>query len=99
MPRAERLALLVEENAWKNQLVMWAFPQHVRDATPQLLQTWLRCAVLACALYLSVGAAWAWYAYVCFGDKLYGDRIPGVGDMLEQVKVSSLFDDVTVCFD
>ena len=88
MPRAERLALLVEENAWKNRLVMWAVPDHVAAATPQFFQTWLRCLVLAVALYLVVGAAWAWYAYVCFGDRLYGDRIPGVGDMLEQVKVS-----------
>lgn len=55
------------------------------------LQSWFRCWVLAIALYFGVGAAWAYYVYVCFGDRLYSaNQIPSAWDMLEQIKIAVL---------
>lgn len=88
MPQAERRELLVEENAWKNDLVMWMFPASLRESTPQWVHSYLRCLIMTYAVYLGVGAAWVYYAYVCFGDKLYAPgTIPARADILAQVKV------------
>lgn len=97
MPKAERLALLVEENAWKNGLVMWMFPQEARDAMPQFVQTWVRCMLLCAAVYFLVGGLWCYYAYWCFGDKLFRPgTIPGAGDVLEQIKVCAVRGSISV---
>lgn len=37
-PKEQRLAELREENAWKNNLVLWILPQSARDAMPMPLQ-------------------------------------------------------------
>ncbi|GFH31054.1 fatty acid hydroxylase domain-containing protein [Haematococcus lacustris] len=89
MPKAERLQLLLEENQWKNSLVMWMFPASVQDALPHFVQTWLRCWILCWAVYVVIGGLWCYYAYYCFGDKLFKpNTIPGMKDVLEQIKVS-----------
>ena len=88
MPKAERLQLLREENVWKNDLVMWMFPDNVREALPHAVQTWLRCWILCAAVYFGIGAIWSYYIYFCFGDVLFTPgTIPGWKDVLEQVKV------------
>mmetsp|Transcript_80583 Transcript_80583/g.163938 ORF Transcript_80583/g.163938 Transcript_80583/m.163938 type:complete len:344 (-) Transcript_80583:306-1337(-) len=90
MPKEERLALILEENEWKNSLVMWMFPQSVQDALPHWTQTWLRCWILCCAVYFGVGAVWAYYTYYCFGDVLFKPGcIPAFKDVWEQIKVSN----------
>lgn len=89
MPKEERLRLLVEENKWKNDLVMWMFPDSVREALPHFWQTWLRCWILCMAVYYGVGGLWCYYTYFCFGDKLFAPgTIPEFKDIAEQIKVS-----------
>ena len=88
MPREERMRLLKEENAWKNDLVMWMFPDSVRQNMSQFWQTWLRCWILCAAVYFGVGGLWCYYTYFCFGDKLFAPgTIPQAKDILEQMKV------------
>jgi len=46
---------------------------------------------MATLLYFGVGAAWAYYCYYCFGDRLYPPgHIPTMPDMVEQMKVATL---------
>lgn len=88
MPKQERLQLLVEENEWKNELVMWLFPEPVRAAMPRIVQTWVRCAVLCAAVYFAMSGLWVYYAYHCFGDKLFKPgTMPEVSAVMEQIKV------------
>lgn len=88
-PKAQVLAELKEENAWKNSLVTWMLPQAVLERMPFVVQTWFRCWVMCMALYFGVGALWAYYAYYAFGSQLFkpGD-IPAGEDIWEQIKVS-----------
>jgi lathosterol oxidase len=87
--RARILADIRAENAWKNDLVLWVLPPGWRERMPTLVQSWARNWVLCMGLYFAVGAAWAYYTYYCFGDRLYPPgHIPGAGDMLEQMKVA-----------
>lgn len=89
MPQAERLALIVEENEWKNSLVMWMFPESVQQALPHWVHTWLRCWILCAAVYFGVGAAWSYYTYWCLGDILFKPgTIPAFKDVWEQIKVN-----------
>jgi len=81
---AAKLHLLAEENAWKNSLIL---PPSTR-ALPPIVQAWLRNLVLAVAIYLGLGALWAYYIYGVFGRELFGDAMPGAADMAEQIKVS-----------
>lgn len=91
MPKAERMSLLRQENQWKNELVMWMFPDSVRAQLPHAVQTWLRCWILCAAVYFIVGGAWAYYTYFCFGDILFKPgTMPGQKDVFEQIKVSSV---------
>ncbi len=91
MPKEERLRLLVEENAWKNSLLAFATPRWIRDSTPQLVQTYWRCLLLASAIYLLIGAVWVYYAYFALGDVLFKPgTIPSRTDVWEQIKVSCL---------
>lgn len=88
MPLAERMSLLKHENQWKNELVMWMFPDNVRAQLPHAVQTWLRCWILCAAVYFIVGGAWAYYTYFCFGDILFKPgTMPGQTDVFEQIKV------------
>jgi len=90
MPQEERLALILEENEWKNSLVMWMFPQSVQDQMPHWVQTWLRCWILCAAVYFGVGLVWCYYTYYAFGDVLFEPgTIPAWKDVSEQMKVSN----------
>ncbi|PNH02499.1 Delta(7)-sterol-C5(6)-desaturase 1 [Tetrabaena socialis] len=89
MPQEERQRLILEENVWKNDLVMWMFPDSLRQQMPHFWQTWLRCWILCAAVYFGVGAAWCYYTYFCFGDKLFAPgTIPAFKDVAEQMRVS-----------
>jgi len=90
MPKEERLRLLKEENEWKNDLVMWMFPDNVRDQLPHWVQTWFRCWILCAAVYFGVGGLWCYYTYYCFGDVFFKPgNIPAAKDIWEQIKVSN----------
>ncbi|GFR45951.1 hypothetical protein Agub_g7417 [Astrephomene gubernaculifera] len=91
MPTEERLRLLKEENVWKNNLVMWMFPDGVRDQIPHFWQTWIRCWILCAAVYYIIGGLWCYYTYFCFGDKLFAPgTIPAAKEVLKQIRVSSI---------
>jgi len=91
MPQAERLQLLLEENQWKNDLVMWVFPPQLRAAMPHFVQTWVRCGLLCAAVYMAMSCLWTYYIYYCFGDKLFQPgKIPAFKDVLEQLKVGRM---------
>ncbi|GIL64206.1 hypothetical protein Vafri_18180 [Volvox africanus] len=91
MPKEERLRLLKEENEWKNRLVMWLFPNSIRERIPHFWQTWCRCYLLCAAVYFLVGAIWSYYIYFCFGDKLFTpETIPAFKDVAEQIRVSNI---------
>lgn len=49
-PRAQLLAELVEENDWKNDMVMWMLPETVQERMPRVVKAWFRCYVMAMAL-------------------------------------------------
>jgi hypothetical protein len=90
MPQSERLRLILEENEWKNTLVMGFFPESLVAKIPHFWQTWLRCWILCMAVYYSVGSLWCYYTYFCFGDKLFAPgTIPAFRDIAEQIKVRS----------
>mmetsp|Transcript_18698 Transcript_18698/g.33360 ORF Transcript_18698/g.33360 Transcript_18698/m.33360 type:complete len:352 (-) Transcript_18698:116-1171(-) len=84
--RSAKLQLLVEENVWKNSLIL---PASTRTL-PVFVQTWLRNLVVAVVIYLGLGAVWAYYVYGVFGKELFGSAMPGFADMAEQIKVSML---------
>lgn len=87
--REQNLRRIFEENEWKNSLVMWVLPERVRDVMPHWAQSWFRCWFLCAILYFGVSGAWAYYTYVCFGDRLYPPgHIPGAADILEQIKIA-----------
>jgi len=91
MPEEERLRLMFEENAWKNSLVMWVFPEDLVESMPHFVQTWLRNWILCAAVYFGCGGLWCYYTYFCFGDKLFRPgTIPAMKDMWEQIKVSNV---------
>ncbi|KAG1653207.1 hypothetical protein FOA52_006732 [Chlamydomonas sp. UWO 241] len=91
MPQDERLELIMEENEWKNSLVMWMFPELMQESMPHWVQSWLRCWIMCTAVYFGVGAVWCYYAYFCFGDVLFTPgTIPGWKDVAEQMRVSNV---------
>lgn len=93
---AENLAMIREENDWKNSLVTWMLPEVVREfplvKNNRLVGSWLRNWLLATGLYFVVGLIWAYYCYFCFGSSLYPskDHIPTVKAMVEQMQVAFL---------
>jgi lathosterol oxidase len=90
-PKARVLAEIRAENEWKNSLVLWPLPAAARAALPPLAAAWLRNWVLATALYLFTGFAWAYYVYYAFGDRLYAPgATPARRDMAEQARVALL---------
>ena len=55
---------------------------------PRVVESWLRNYLACMAMYLAVGALWAYYIYFCFGNVFFGaGKMPGVADVLEQIKV------------
>ncbi|KAK9836967.1 hypothetical protein WJX81_003085 [Elliptochloris bilobata] len=83
------LAELVEENDWKNDVVLFWLPREFRNKLPRMLHAWMRNYVAVLALYFAVGGVWSYYIYWCFGARLFGPgQMPGVLDVLEQMKVA-----------
>ena len=90
MPKERRLQLLIEENQWKNSIVMQLLPGALGTNLPHFLQSWLRSALLCAVVYFSMSGLWVYYTYYCFGDKLFQPgAIPESKAVWEQVKVSS----------
>lgn len=88
--RQQVLQELVLENTWKNDFVMWMFPESAREQWPHSVQTWVRCMILTWAVYFSVGAVWCYYIYFCFGDKFFAPgTIPAAKDIVSQMRVSA----------
>ena len=89
-------ALLIEEAEWKNRLAFLLVPDDWEraiglEAWPLQARTWLRCYLLANLLYVGLGLGWAYYIYAVLGHKLFPQgNMPGVWDVLEQIKVAML---------
>ena len=48
----------MEENDWKNDMVLWTLPQAVRAAMPRIVRAWFRCYVMCtgvCVPLLTAG--------------------------------------------
>lgn len=59
-----------------------------RQTLPRVFTAWLRCYLMCNVLYFVTGGMWAYYVYLCWGDKLFGDgNTPAAADMWEQIKV------------
>lgn len=54
-----------------------------------MFTAWLRCYLMCNVLYFVTGGMWAYYVYLCWGDKLFADgNMPAAVDMWEQIKVN-----------
>lgn len=52
------------------------------------MQSWLRNYLACVAVYFGISGAWVYYAYWCFGHRLYGrGNMPTPGDVYEQMRV------------
>ena len=55
---------------------------------PRVVAAWLRCYVMVNVVYFFTGGMWAYYVYLCWGDKFFGPgNMPALKDMREQIKV------------
>ena len=55
---------------------------------PRIVASWLRCYVMVNVVYFLTGGMWAYYVYVCWGDKFFAPgNMPALRDMGEQIKV------------
>ena len=55
---------------------------------PRIMAAWLRCYVMVNVVYFLTGGLWAYYVYVCWGDKFFSPgNMPARKDMWEQIKV------------
>ena len=58
---------------------------------PRVVAAWLRCYVMVNVVYFLTGGLWAYYVYICWGDKFFGPgNMPALKDMWEQIKVHQL---------
>ncbi len=58
---------------------------------PRVVAAWLRCYVMVNVVYFLTGGIWAYYVYVCWGDKFFAPgNMPALRDMGEQIKVQNL---------
>jgi len=56
-----------------------------------MVAAWLRCYVMVNIVYFLTGGMWAYYVYVCWGDKFFAPgNMPALRDMGEQIKVQNL---------
>ncbi|KAK9867777.1 hypothetical protein WJX84_008157 [Apatococcus fuscideae] len=82
---------LIEENEWKNDLILGFLPTTVRERMPRIVQSWLRCYLACFLLYTITSGLWAYYIYTCFGRQLFKDgHMPAWSDMYEQLKVANV---------
>jgi len=59
-----------------------------RAKMPRIVAAWLRCYVMVNVVYFLTGGMWAYYVYVCWGDKFFAPgNMPSLRDMGEQIKV------------
>ena len=59
-----------------------------RAKMPRIVAAWLRCYVMVNVVYFLTGGMWAYYVYVCWGDKFFAPgNMPALRDMGEQIKV------------
>ncbi|KAK9835622.1 hypothetical protein WJX74_004446 [Apatococcus lobatus] len=87
-PRGEKL---IEENEWKNDLILGFLPTSVRAQMPRIVQSWLRCYLACFLLYTITSGLWAYYIYACFGRQLFkSGHMPAWSDMYEQLKVANV---------
>jgi hypothetical protein len=62
-----------------------------RAKMPRIVAAWLRCYVMVNVVYFLTGGMWAYYVYVCWGDKFFAPgNMPALRDMGEQIKVRDL---------
>ena len=62
-----------------------------RSKMPRMVAAWLRCYVMVNIVYFLTGGMWAYYVYVCWGDKFFAPgNMPALRDMGEQIKVQNL---------
>lgn len=94
---AENIERIMEENDWKNSLVLsWMLPADASHpvtsfvSSSRFVSSWIRNWFMATALYFVVGGLWAYYCYYCFGDSLYPsrDHIPSLSAMVAQMRVA-----------
>lgn len=70
-----------------SNMLMWGA---CRQSLPRIFTAWLRCYLMCNVLYFVMGGMWAYYIYLCWGDKLFADgNMPAAADMWEQIKVTS----------
>lgn len=90
-PDALMLQHFREEDDWKNSLCLPFLSQETRAKMPRVVTAWLRCYVMVNVVYFLTGGLWAYYVYICWGDKFFAPgNMPALKDMLEQIKVSML---------
>lgn len=59
-----------------------------RSKMPRIVAAWLRCYVMVNVVYFLTGGMWAYYVYVCWGNKFFAPgNMPALTDMGEQIKV------------
>lgn len=90
-PDALKLQHFREEDDWKNSIALPFLSQETRSQMPRIVAAWLRCYVMVNVVYFLTGGLWAYYVYVCWGDKFFAPgNMPALRDMGEQIKVSML---------
>ena len=58
---------------------------------PRVAAAWLRCYVMVNVVYFLTGGMWAYYVYLCWGDKFFSPgNMPALKDMWEQIKVNNV---------
>lgn len=91
MPQEVRLRMLLEEDMWKNELILGrVIPKHLLQLIPHFVQGWMRNWLMCWIVFHGIGGLWAYYCYKCFGDKLYPPgHIPDWASMWQQILVSN----------
>ncbi|KAL0044025.1 hypothetical protein WJX82_003384 [Trebouxia sp. C0006] len=90
-PDALKLQHFREEDDWKNSIALLFLSLETRSKMPRMVAAWLRCYVMVNVVYFLTGGMWAYYVYVCWGDKFFAPgNMPALRDMGEQIKVSML---------
>lgn len=90
-PPAVKLQHFKEEDDWKNSLALPFLSHETRSSLPRVVAAWLRCYVMVNVVYFLTGGMWAYYVYLCWGDRFFSTgNMPAAKDMWEQIKVSSL---------
>lgn len=79
-------SFLISNNSW----VLFDTPVSClcRSSLPRVVAAWLRCYVMVNVVYFLTGGMWAYYVYLCWGDRFFSTgNMPAAKDMWEQIKV------------